>query len=287
MENLVKHWAPFPRRFPALFPLINADYVSGKNHWIRTAFNSCNFSLILRGRGEYRRAGRVWAIQAPCVLTQWPGEYVEYGPPVPEETWDEFYLIYAARTLPEFRRRRLVDPERPVWSIGDLAAVEARIAEFAELAASPDPAEVADRVDRVCERLVLETHLAPPPATPDGQAIRRLIAEMQRHPAQSADFEALAQRHGMSASTFRRRWAEAVKLPPARFLRQLRLREACRLLVETRTPVGEIAHAVGFEDELYFSRCFRKETRMAPRDYRNAYRLRNTSNAPASESAAL
>jgi AraC-like DNA-binding protein len=209
------------------------------------------------------------------VLTQWPGEYVEYGPPVPEETWDEFYLIYDARMLPEFRRRRLVDPERPVWPIGDFAAVEAGIAEFAKLAASPTPGEIADRVDRVCERLILETYLAAPPATPEGEAIRALIAEMERHPERRGDFEAMARRQGMSASTFRRRWAESVKEPPARFLRRLRLREACRLLVETAKPVGEIARTVGFDDELYFSRCFRKETRMAPRDYRKAYRLRN------------
>ena len=275
MDILVKHWAPFPRRFPAAFPLINADFARAKNHWMRCAFNTCNFSLILRGRGEFRRAGRTWTIQAPCVLTQWPGEYVEYGPPVPEETWDELYLIYAARLMPKFKQQRLIDPQRPVWPIGDLAAVNALIAEFAELAAAPNPAEVVDRVDRVCERLILETHLASPGEPPGGQAIHRLIAEVQRHPGRAVDFEELALRRGMSVSTFRRRWAEAVKLPPARFLQQLRLREACRLLAETRRPIGEIAHAVGFEDELYFSRRFRKEMRIPPREYRAAYRLRH------------
>lgn len=276
MDISVKHWAPFPRRFPGLFPLITADYLQGKTAWIRATFDSCNFSLVLRGRGEFRRGGKIWTIQAPCVLTQWPGEYVEYGPPLPGEEWDEFYLIYAAEALPEFRRRRLVDPHRPVWPIGDLAAVKESIAEYAELAASAHPAEVVDRVDRVCERLLVETHLAAPRVPPGGEFIQRLIAEAQRRPAQAIDFEAAAIRHGMSPSTFRRRWAEAVPLPPARYLRQLRLREACRLLVESNCPVNAIARAVGFEDELYFSRCFHKATRMAPRDYRKAYRLRNT-----------
>jgi len=273
MDILVKHWAPFPRRFPSAFPLINADFAQ-KDHWIRTAFETCNFSLILRGRGEFRRAGQIWTIQAPCVLTQWPGEYVEYGPPVPEETWDELYFIYDARLMSKFKQSRLIDPQRPVWPIGDLAAVNAQIAEFAELASASDPASVVDRVDRVCERILLETHLASPTQVLGDQAIHRLIAEVQRYPGKAVDFEELAHRYGMSVSTFRRRWAEAVKLPPARLLQQFRLREACRLLVETTQPINAIAHTVGFEDELYFSRRFRKEMRLSPRDYRNAYRLR-------------
>ena len=274
MDILVKHWAPFPRRFPSAFPLITADFAPKKNHWIRHAFDTCNFSLILRGHGEFRRAGQTWTIQAPCVLTQWPGEYVEYGPHMPEETWDELYFIYDARLMTKFKQSRLIDPQRPVWPIGDLAAVNEQVAEFVELASASDPASIVDRVDRVCERLILETHLASPAQALGDQAIHRLIAEVQRHPGKPVDFEALAHRYGMSVSTFRRRWAEVGKLPPARLLQQFRLREACRLLVETTQPINAIAHAVGFEDELYFSRRFHKEMRLSPRDYRNAYRLR-------------
>jgi len=274
MDFLVKHWAPFPRRFPFLFPVVSADFIRGKDHWVKRSFKTCNFSLILRGRGEYRRAGQTWTIQAPCVLTQWPGEYVEYGPPIPEETWDEFYLIYDARLMTKFRQCRLIDPAQPVWSINDIAAVHAQIAEFEILASSHNPEAVVDRVDRVCERIIMETHLASRPATEGEQTIHRLIAEVRRNLAQPVDFKAMAMRHGMSVSTFRRQWAAAGRLPPARFLQQLRLREACRLLVETMQPVYEIAHAVGFEDELYFSRRFHKEMQMAPRDYRNAYHIR-------------
>lgn len=274
MDFLVKHWAPFPRRFPSAFPLINADFVPEKDHWIKTMFETCNFSLILRGRGEFRRAGKTWEVQAPCVLTQWPGEYVEYGPPIPDETWAELYLIYDARLMSKFKQSRMIDLQRPVWPIGDLAAVHAQIAEFAELASTRNPATVVDRVDRVCERLILETLLASHTQARDDKTIHQMIAEVQRHPGRVVDFDAMAQRHGMSPSTFRRRWAEITKLPPARLLQQFRLREACRLLAETMQPINEIAHAVGFEDELYFSRRFHKEMRVSPRDYRKAYRLR-------------
>ena len=45
-------------------------------------------------------------------------------------------------------------------------------------------------------------------------------------------------------------------------------------MLETR-PVREIAAAVGFEDELYFSRRFRLEQGRPPSDYRKIYALRS------------
>ena len=197
----------------------------------------------------------------------------EYGPPA-GESWTELYLIYGAELMPKFKQCRFVDPERPIWPIADLAAVNIQIAELALLTRATVPEAVVDRVDRVCERLVLETHLAPSGGTGEEHAIHTLIAGMRRNLGEFVDFDEAAARHGMSPSTFRRRWAAVSDVPPARFLQQLRIREACRRLVETGEPVGEIAHAVGFDDELYFSRRFHQEMRMAPRDYRKAYRIR-------------
>ncbi len=273
MDFLVKHWGAFSRQFPAPFRLATTDYIHAKDHWVRHRFQSCNFSLILRGRGEYRFSGRVWAVQAPCVIVQWPGEFVEYGPPIPKETWDELYLIYDARLMERFKQARLIVPGQRVWSIANLAAVQRQAEDLRKLTQSPHPERMADLADRVCERMLVETR-RPAEEPPEKElALARLIAEVRREPGRDFDFDALARRHGMSLSTFRRRWLETCKLPPARYLQRLRLREACRLLVESALPVGEIARTVGFEDELYFSRRFRKEAGMAPSDYRRVYRL--------------
>lgn len=270
MDFLVKLWAPFSRRFPSPVPLLATDFISKKSCWTQRVFHTCNFSLILRGSGEFRRAGKTWTIQAPCVLTQWPGEYLEYGPP-PGETWDELYLIYDARLRSRFLQSRFIDPALPVWPIEDIDAVRIQVAELKKLVNSAFPETVADQVDRVCERLVLETRLTSHSAK--DSPFHQLIAKAQRNPGRIVDFQTWALQHGMSLSTFRRHWGAAFQLPPARFLQQLRMREACRLLAETTLPINAIAHSVGFEDELYFSRRFRKEQKMSPSDYRNAYRM--------------
>ncbi|MES2309699.1 MAG: AraC family transcriptional regulator, partial [Verrucomicrobiota bacterium] len=93
MDFSINHWSPYQRLHPSPFPLMGCAFVKNKDHEIRRAFNTCNFSLILRGRGEFRRAGKIWKVESPCVITQWPGEFVQYGPSV-LETWSELYFIY-------------------------------------------------------------------------------------------------------------------------------------------------------------------------------------------------
>ncbi|HSI86128.1 MAG: helix-turn-helix domain-containing protein [Candidatus Methylacidiphilales bacterium] len=242
-----------------------------KDHWVRHSFNSCNFSIIFRGRGEFHRLGKVWPITAPCVLTQWPGEYVEYGPFVPEETWDEFYLIYEKSLFSEFKKTRLVDPERPVWPIHHLAAVMDQIGELNALSQSRHPHSKVDHFDRGCERLILETLVASresPPIDP----LQRVIREFAENPGAAFNIQEIASRLGLSESSFRRRWMELHPTPPHRYILELRLQQACRLLVETDQPVYEIAHQCGFEDELYFSRRFRLQIKLSPRDYRRSYK---------------
>ena len=47
-------------------------------------------------------------------------------------------------------------------------------------------------------------------------------------------------------------------------------RQACRLLRETDLSVSTIAYSVGFENNLYFSKAFRKQKGMSPSEYRQA-----------------
>ncbi|MBC8011558.1 MAG: hypothetical protein H7067_15845, partial [Burkholderiales bacterium] len=201
MDFSTKHWAPFTRRHPAAFAVASAEHITAKTNWVRTAFPTCNFSFILRGRGEYHRQGRIWIVEAPCVITQWPGEYLEYGPlppPLPATpsggqagsasgatgtgTWDELYVIYAPDLKPRLEAARLLDPARPVWPIRDLGAVRAQAEALRQLTLAAEPESVADRVDRVCERMILESWLAPARReAPVGEAatVQTIAAELR------------------------------------------------------------------------------------------------------------
>lgn len=272
LDFLTKHWAPFRRQYPALFPLISSDILPAKAHDVRAKFSTCNFSMILGGEGWFEREGRLWPVRSPCVITQWPGELVAYGPS--ERTWTEWYLIYDRSQFKRFAERGLIDRSRPVWPIADPASLRLRLAEFSVLARSPDPARVVDRVDRIAEQAILDSWLFPA-ARPDEDAdIRAVAAQLQESPATPWDFATLAAGRGFSTTTFRRRWVDALGTPPGQYLQHLRMAEACRLLVETSQPIQAVAAATGFDDAFYFSRRFRMEIGQSPGSYRKTYTLR-------------
>lgn len=275
MDFRIKHWLGYTRRFPAPFPLATANFIERKSHWVRHTFDTCNFSFILKGRGRFQRLGVTHDVVAPCVITQWPGEPLNYGPDLPRTTWDELYLIYGAELMPRFEAAGLIDRTRPVWPIHDLSRIRARLEEFTALANASLPERIVDLVDRLAEQIVIESLLEPDTAPEAPDVIDRLLATVRENFATPVDFDALAARQGMSRATFRRRWSERMSVPPARHLQELRMREACRLLAETTRPIHEVARAVGFTDELYFSRRFHLEHGLPPARYRKIYALRS------------
>jgi AraC-like DNA-binding protein len=277
MDYFTKHWAVYPRRFPSPCPLVSMGEVKKKDHRVRLTFQNCNFSFILRGRGDFCRKGRVWAVQAPFVITQWPGEPLDYGPPLPAETWDELFLIYDAKCMPWFRQRGFVDETRPVWPIRNLEGVMAQVDELRALSNSPGIEFAADRVDRICERMILESlfpGINEARQAMGDQVVQHIVVQFRHRPDLSHNLDEIARHHGLSTSTLRRRWFDAMNITPGRYLLNLRLQNARRLLAETALPVGEIATQTGFQDMFYFSRRFKLETQLTPTQYRRRCRIR-------------
>lgn len=69
----------------------------------------------------------------------------------------------------------------------------------------------------------------------------------------------------------------------AREIRRIRMREARRLLDETDIKISEVAARSGYPDYNYFTKIFKKEYGMTPRDYRKAALKANASGGQYSE----
>jgi AraC-like DNA-binding protein len=268
----LRHTGHLQRQFPSALPVDSIGYIPHKTSWIDFQFHTYNFSFILSGSGEYRLNGVGWRVQAPCVITQAPGRLQEYGPTGKRQEWEELYLIYEAGKIPILKKMGMLR-DTPVWNIKDIGPTRARMLELRQAAASGREHGFADRVDRLCELLVIESILgeAHETLTPEERAIDAIRDQMKMQFLQCHDFHELARAHGLSHSTFRRYWATRVGVPPAHYLMRRRVEEACRLLVETRLKIGEIAAAAGFRDPLYFSRRFRLETGVTAADYRRSH----------------
>ncbi len=272
MDNFPIHLEPLPRRFPHLMQVSAIGHIPRKRDMIASTFTTFNFSFILRGSGTYLFRGRTWDVKAPCVITQWPDEYLEYGP---QREWEELFVIYPAGCMDALGRRGFADPGRPVWYISDPAGVRRGINLLREYSVAVEVPGRADQIDWVCEGMVLESLVSSRRTCEDEKerAIRSIQSYILANPLKRIDFDDVALDFGMSPSSFRRYWNLYVDLPPARFQMRLRMRQACRMLVETKMSIGRIAESLGFDDQLYFSRTFRKFMGMPATRYRDEHEM--------------
>lgn len=78
----------------------------------------------------------------------------------------------------------------------------------------------------------------------------------------------LAARCNMPASQFIRRFQLALDITPGRYLQNLRLNGARRLLSQGMS-LAEAAHTMGFADQAHLQRTFKAHHAMTPGNYRH------------------
>jgi len=87
---------------------------------------------------------------------------------------------------------------------------------------------------------------------------------------------ALAERAGLGARTFLRRFVRATGMKPSEYHQQLRIARSRELLEFTRDTVERIAVAVGYEDTRGFRRTFKRVIGLSPAEYRRRFQRPET-----------
>lgn len=73
---------------------------------------------------------------------------------------------------------------------------------------------------------------------------------------------------GIHPNYLTRIFREKFGVSPKHYLMELKLKKACRLLITTSLPISVISDSLGFEDQLTFSKVFKKELGISPSGYR-------------------
>lgn len=102
----------------------------------------------------------------------------------------------------------------------------------------------------------------------DEAFLKRMVCFIEDHLQDSSfDLEQLASGMNLSKSTLNRKLKTMTDLTPMDFVRNIRLKYACRLLENGEASITEVAYAVGFSDPHYFTKCFKEAFGVAPKNY--------------------
>jgi AraC-like DNA-binding protein/mannose-6-phosphate isomerase-like protein (cupin superfamily) len=104
------------------------------------------------------------------------------------------------------------------------------------------------------------------------QDLSRLFPVLQwinSHVADPGALSSIARRAGLSEVQFRRVFQRAMGMNPVRYLREVRLKKACELLMSSDLTVEAISSEVGYTEPSFFARMFKEVMGISPGAYRH------------------
>lgn len=97
---------------------------------------------------------------------------------------------------------------------------------------------------------------------------------MEKHFSQNFSLKSLSELANMSSRNFSRRFKTAVGKSPFNYSLELKMKAAQDLLKNTNLNLQDIADQLGFRDNAYFSRQFKKQNKVTPSAYRQMVRAK-------------
>lgn len=100
------------------------------------------------------------------------------------------------------------------------------------------------------------------------EAVRKAVTFIAQHYAEPLTLEQLAGHVGLSPAYFSSLFKQGTGSTFREYLNQIRVEESKRLLTMTSYSLVDIAMAMGFSDQSYYSKVFKKYTGLTPKQYR-------------------
>lgn len=100
--------------------------------------------------------------------------------------------------------------------------------------------------------------------------VTNVVRYMYKHLEENLTLEEIVEEFELSKSYLNAIFQKYTQHAPMDFFINLKMKKACRLLRTTDLYIYEVAQKMGYVDQYYFSRIFKKVVGMSPKEYRNS-----------------
>jgi AraC-like DNA-binding protein len=241
------------------------------------------FVQVTAGSGFFRsRPTGERPVRTGDCLVLLPGIAHEYGPDCGQQ-WDEYWCIFSGYLPDAYLRQDLFEPEDVIRSVGNCPELIAQWQVLLDAAAAGmPPLQLMEAFMPILVRLAAAGKTSG--SLPENrlrsclEALRRgLQDEVADDPTIALDGTSpfrpaiWARQSGYSYAHLRRAFTQTYGLSPEQYRAERKCAEAKRRLLASDTPIKEIAIDLGFSDQYYFSRFFRKLAGLSPRQFRERH----------------
>lgn len=102
--------------------------------------------------------------------------------------------------------------------------------------------------------------------------LNECLKHIHANPCNKYSVEELADLIGISRSTLNRYFKKYLYTTPAKYIMEIKLKEAANILRTSDTSIAEIAYSLGFSSQSHFSKCFADKYQKTPLQYRKGYK---------------
>jgi AraC-like DNA-binding protein len=236
----------------------------------RDTFDEYIVIYCLDGRGWYRAIGQTWHIEKGQVLfvqRDIPHAYGSDG----SDPWSIQWAHFRGDLAQSYLELINITPEKPVCTIGVQPSISALFNEAINVMKSGYSlhhlVKISSLIQQVLSQIAFLTAYSLPLGS-IGLHVGNVIEYMLANITRRCTLDEFAAQACLSRSYFSRQFRKKTGYAPVDYFIRLKMQRACELLETTHMTVGEISRGLGYQDQYYFSRIFKKIVGVHPTQYR-------------------
>ena len=209
------------------------------------------------------------------IFLLFPGEWHTYRP-LTDKGWTSYWIGFKGKNIDDRVKAGFLSPEKPIYHVGFNNDIIAIFEKAMKIADSEDPnyqQTLAGIVNYLIGQMYyLERNCELKKNSDQVDLIAKSKVMIRESLETCITIQEIAQKLGISYSSFRKLFKEYTGIAPAMYQHNLRLQLAKELLTSTDESIKEIAYRLNFGSPDYFSSKFKAKIGMKPSDFREKCR---------------
>lgn len=258
INEMIKYFAQSTVQFTDLFVTSLAPgVIDGKR---RTAPIVCGFVVTLSGSAVFSLNGEKYELNKNAILHAGPSMQLEMEAKN-DLPWEYAVIHYRHMEgeLPYHNQHFLIE-------IGDNHKVDYFVQQLIYHEALPD--DLMRLKCRLLFQQFVETILVCAKVHTSNNTVDQALTYLTEHYMEPLTIAEVAEQVGCERRRLSYLFEKQVGMSPIKYLTEIRLKHAIKLLRTTDMPIYKIAEHVGYPDSFYFCRLFKKHYAMSPTQFR-------------------
>ena len=225
------------------------------------------FVLVNEGEATFFHKNGVIRLKKHDLLVMCPGEKIHY---IAETPWSIQWVGLYGKTVENYMKFLSIDGNRPIVKVEEYYEMERILDDLYEMMGDRSEYSRCRQIALIYQFFSLLLRNASKKSVVDiPESAKRII---DYNFDKNITVKDISNMLYLSPEYLTRQFSEKYNISPKEYLIEKRIAFAKKLLTESTVCISEISNSVGYEDQLYFSRIFKKKTGLSPLEFRKQAR---------------